>query len=332
MTPKRRPNDSLLPQFPIYVPSKGRAQYMITSRLLSKMFVEHYLVVEPQEVELYEKAVREAKLRAIVLPLDLQYREQYEHCDTLGLTKSSGPGPARNFAWDHSMIHEGAAWHWVLDDNIRHFLRLRRNIKTRVVTASIFRAMEDFALRYTNVAMAGPTYDEFAKRKQKQPPFVMNTRIYSCNLIRNDVPFRWRGRYNEDTILALDMLKAGWCTVQFNAFLQDKAPTQALKGGCTTEFYHAEGVVIPGEPYAKDGTLAKSVMLAAVHPDVASVKFKFSRVHHHVDYSRFKELRLIRRPGLELPAEPNEYGMQLRPNEEYRGRKQPNGAGKHASR
>jgi len=44
-------------------------------------------------------------------------------------------------------------------------------------------------------------------------------------LIRNDVPYRWRGRYNEDTDLSLRMLKDRWCTIQFNAFLQGKAAT-----------------------------------------------------------------------------------------------------------
>ena len=90
-------------------------------------------------------------------------------------------------------------------------------------------------LRYKNVAMAGPQYKFFAPDRQKLPPFVRNTRIYSCNLIRNDLPFRWRGRHNEDTIKSLDVLKAGWCTILFNAFLQDKAPTLTIKGGNNTE-------------------------------------------------------------------------------------------------
>ncbi len=79
---------------------------------------------------------------------------------------------------------------------------------------------KDFVLRYENIAMAGPNYFMFAPRKRKHPPFSLNTRIYSCNLIRNDLPFRWRARYNEDTDLSLRMLKAGWCTVLFYVFLK----------------------------------------------------------------------------------------------------------------
>jgi hypothetical protein len=197
------------PQFPLYIPTKGRHKFMVTSKALTHLGVPHYLVVEPQQVDDYREAVETMGLSATVLEMDLSFKERYELCDDLGLSKSTGPGPARNFAWEHS-IAEGHAWHWVMDDNIKSFYRLNRNLKVPVSDGTIFRCMEDFALRYENVAMAGPNYFMFASRKTKMPPFVANTRFYSCNLIRNDVPFRWRGRYNEDTILSLDMLKARW--------------------------------------------------------------------------------------------------------------------------
>lgn len=287
------------PQFPLYIPSKGRSEYMITSKVLTKLGVRHFVVVEPQEVEKYEEAVRKFKLLATIVPMDLSYKDRYELCDQYGLTKSTGPGPARNFAWDHS-IAQGAKWHWVMDDNIRSFRRLNLNEKVKVSSGAIFRAMEDFVLRYENIAMAGPNYYMFAPAREKLPPFVTNTRIYSCNLIRNDVPFRWRGRYNEDTIISLDMLKARWCTVQFNAFLQEKMQTQMIKGGNTQEFY------------SKEGTLPKSRMLYLVHPDVTRIVFKFRRWHHHVDYSRFKKMLLIPKADLEITPSSNNYGMELK--------------------
>lgn len=96
---------------------------------------------------------------------------------------------------DHS-IARGLAWHWVMDDNLAKFYRLNRNMIIPVGDGTPFYVREDFALRYRHIAMAGPAYESFAPRKQKAPPFVPNTRIYSCNLIRNDIPFRWRGRCN----------------------------------------------------------------------------------------------------------------------------------------
>lgn len=298
------------PQFPLYIPSKGRAEYMMTSRALTKMGVRHFIVVEPQQMDEYRAAVKRDGVLTEVLELDLSYKNRYELCDDLGLSKSTGPGPARNFAWDHA-IATGHGWHWVMDDNIREFYRLNHNLKIRCYTGAFWRAMEDFALRYKNVAMAGPNYDMFIPRKVDVPPFITNTRIYSCNLIRNDVPFRWRGRYNEDTIMSLDMLKAGWCTVQFNAFLQKKERTQMMKGGNTTEFYHAEGTVQKGKEYADNGTLAKSQMVVKVHPDIAEMVWKFKRWHHHVNYKPFQVNRLLRRPDLVVSKTPNEYGMTM---------------------
>ena len=298
------------PQFPLYLPTKGRFESMYTSKYLTLMGVKHFLVVEPQEVEAYEGAVREFSLLATVLPMDMEYKNTYELCDDLGLTKSTGPGPARNFAWEHS-IANGHDWHWVMDDNILSFHRFNENEKVKTTSPGIWRAMEDYVLRFKNVGMAGSQYFMFAFARVKTPPLILNTRIYSCNLIRNDLPFRWRGRYNEDTILSLDMLKKKWCTIQFNAFLQYKMETQSLKGGNSDAFYLVEGKKQSGEKYTDTGTLAKSQMLVKVHPDVSRVVHKFSRIHHKVDYRQFKKNRLVYRDDCVKPSSVNNYGMKL---------------------
>jgi len=195
-------------------------------------------------------------------------------------------------------MRERYPWHWVMDDNIRSFKRLHQNQRREVTDGTMFHAMETFCLRYTNVAMAGPNYVTFAQHREPRPPFQVGTRIYSCNLIRNDVPFRWRGRYNEDTILSLDMLTAGWNTVLFNAFLTEKNGTQLQKGGNTDTLY-------------LDGTYDKSKMLADLFPDVTRLVKRWDRWHHHVDYSQWRKRPLIRRDDLELPAENPYAGLKL---------------------
>jgi hypothetical protein len=301
---------TMKPSFPLYIPSKGRSEYMITSKALTMMKVPHYIVVEPKEVDDYNKAIKHWDLNATVLELDMAYKEKYELCDDLGLSKSTGPGPARNFAWEHSK-NNNANWHWVMDDNIRYFHRFNKNLQIKVTDGTCFKVMEDFVQRYKNIGMAGPNYMMFAPRKKRLTPFVLNTRIYSCNLIRNELKYRWRGRYNEDTILSLDIIKAGWCTTQFNAFLQEKMNTQVLKGGNTAEFYHAEGSVKEGERYADTGTLAKSQMQVKVHPDCSTLVKKYGRWHHHVDYNRFKKQKLIRRNDVEFKGTVKNYGMKM---------------------
>lgn len=283
------------PQFPLYIVSKGRHETRITAKHLDAMRVPFHIIVEEQEYDKYCSVITPSR----VLILDKTYQDHYETLDDLGYRKSKGPGAARNFAWEHS-IKNGHAWHWVMDDNIKGFYRLHDNLKIKVGDGTIFRCMEDFCLRYQNVSMAGPNYTFFAPRKKKLPAFVMNTRIYSCNLIRNDVPFRWRGRYNEDTILSLDMMKAGWCTVQFNAFLQQKAQTQTVKGGCDADFYSVEG------------TFPKSRMQVRTHPDVSKLVYKFGRWHHHVDYRPFKNTQLKLRSDVILDPAANNYGMSIK--------------------
>ena len=186
-----------------------------------------------------------------------------------------------------------------MDDNLDAFHRMNRNIKAEVESGTIFRIAEQFVDRYENVPLAGFNYYSFCKTTDAVPPMVMNTRIYSCLLIENAAPYRWRGRYNEDTDLSLRVLKDGLCTIQFNAFLQGKVTTQRMRGGNTEEFYRSEG------------TMAKSQMLADMHPDVAEVVWKFNRWHHRVDYRPFRGNKLRRRQSLDIPNRINNYGMKL---------------------
>ena len=186
-----------------------------------------------------------------------------------------------------------------MDDNLDDFHRLNHNVKVPVRTGATLKAAEDFVDRYTNVYIAGLNYYSFCKSTDKVPPFTLNTRIYSCLLIQNDIPYRWRGRYNEDTDLSLRVLKDGFCTVQFNAFLCGKVTTQRMSGGNTEAFYKHEG------------TLNKSQMLADLHPDVATVVWRFNRWHHHVDYSSVRKNKLIRKDGAVVPQAVNNYGMKL---------------------
>jgi len=289
------------PTHPVYIVSKGRADTMITSKSLSRMKVPHYIVIEPQDEESYEQALDKFKIRDYVTLIVAPFSN---HGD--------GPGRARNFAWDHS-ISIGAEKHWVLDDNIADFYRLHKNYRIRVESGAIFKAAEDFVDRFENVPISGFQYRFFIAPNQSYPPYVKNTRIYSTLLISNDCKHRWRGRYNEDTDICLRVLKDGDCTIQFNAFLQGKAATQTVKGGNTEEFYHKEGVEknhwVDG--VNAEGTRNKSEMLVRMHPDVATMVWRYKRWHHYVDYSPFKKNEIRYKKDITLPHGVDEYGMKL---------------------
>ena len=269
------------PDYPIYIISKGRWKNPLTVKSLERMKVPYHIVIEPQEYDNYASVVDPNKI--YVLPFS-----------NLG----QGSIPARNWVWDHS-VSIGAKRHWILDDNIEAFNRLNRNIKPVVLTGSIFKAAEDFTDRYENVALSGFNYYSFCKSTDPVPPFYLNTRVYSCILIKNNLLYKWRGRYNEDTDLSLRVLKDGWCTILFNAFLAGKVTTMRMKGGNTDELY------------ANDGRKKMAEALAELHPDVATVVWKFNRWHHKVDYKSFKKNKLIKKQNILIKNDINNYGMKL---------------------
>jgi hypothetical protein len=289
------------PKYPIYICSKGRYKIRLTSDALVRMKLPHYIIVEEFEYELYKAAVDPNFVTILIMPVS--WKQEYVTHDNIPFgEKSTGPGPARNFSWDHSR-KAGFKRHWILDDNIKHFMVPHGSKRIKTTSGSNFRMCEDFVDRYTNVPVSGLQYQFFCVITNRTPAFIMNSRIYSALLIENDSPLmppdlKWSGRYNEDTHLSLCVLKAGLCTIQFNAFLQDKMNTQQMAGGNTDAFY------------AKEGTTAKSQMLVDLHPDVASMKMRYGRVHHFVDYTPYKVNKLIKVPGLVIPSAPNEYGME----------------------
>lgn len=282
------------PKYPVYVISKGRWESRLTVKALAARHIPYRVVIEPQEYNHYAVMIDPSVI--LVLPFS-----------NLG----QGSIPARNWVWEHS-LSEGHKRHWILDDNIKDFYRFNHGQRISVSDGSIFAAVEDFTDRYENVALSGMQYKMFAitsLTRAIKKPFLLNTRIYSCILIDNFIPYRWRGRYNEDTDLSLRALKDGWCTVLFYAFLADKMPTMTMKGGNTEALYKLDG--------GEDGRLLMAQSLQQQHPDVVTITKKWGRWQHHVDYRPFKGNKLIRKSGVVIPEGVNNYGMVLGKKESF---------------
>jgi hypothetical protein len=283
----------MIPKYPVYVITYKRWDSRITERALEEMKVPYYLIVDKPDIEKYKA---KASSYCTILELPESYRNNY---DTFW--EKEGPlcsGPARNFVWDHS-VENGDERHWILDDNINGFARLWKNTKYKCISSSVMNAMEDFTDRFENIGLAGPQYRFFANESSKLKPYSLNSKNYSCILIKNDMPFRWRGRYNEDIDLGLRVLKGGYCTIQFNAFLQNKAGTQSVKGGNNEAIYQDEG------------TYLKSKMIKEMHPDEVELTYLFGRPHHQIDYSSFRWNKLKPKKELNIKKRINEYGMRL---------------------
>jgi len=276
------------PKYPVYIISKGRWESRLTSKALEEIKVPYKIVVEPKEYDKYAMVIDAEKI--IVTP---------ENFSEMGC----GGIPVRNFVWEHS-LKNGDKRHWILDDNIRAFRRYNNDIKYLVSDGTIFRCAEDFVDRYKNVALAGFQYSSFMAYNRQKRPFTHNTRIYSCILIDNSIPFRWEGKYNEDSDLAIRVLKTNYyCTILFNAFLQDKASTMTMSGGNTDTIYNS------GDERFE---FAKS--LERKHPDCVKTIRRYGRWHHSINFNSWKNTRLIRVDDYDdiVGSGINEYGMYLK--------------------
>ena len=249
-----------LPRYPIYIPSKGRADIMFTAKMFDKDAVPYHVVVEPNEVESYKKYGE----RLLVLP-----------------ENSKGLVYARNWIKEHS-ISGGHARHWQFDDDIEYTSRVNRGYRIRCSSSVALRILEDFVDRYENLALASFNSEFFMPVSHGKSivvlkkPFQLNARCYTCFLMMNSLPNKWRFKYNEDTDMTLQVLADGWCTVMFNTFCIKTKETMSYAGG-------QESV------YKDDGRLQMARQLERVWPGVVTTYRRFGRHvvefagHRHVD-------------------------------------------------
>jgi hypothetical protein len=287
-----------LPRYPVYVPSRGRAGVALTPRFLIRDGVPFSLVVEPREAEAYGSKF--GRDRLLILPWDGDDPVRRAYVARLGI-ENGGLVAVRNWIKDHASA-AGFARHWQIDDNIEYLRRRFRGKRIICDSGVALAAVEDFVDRYENVAVAGLNYQMFVRDDQPVPPFHLNARVYSCTLILNAAPFRWRLRYNDDTDFCLQALAAGYCTVLFNAFMADKKWTMSFRGGNTDELYQG------------DGRLRMARSLERVWPGVVRTGRRFRRPQHVVRDQWLKfDTPLRLRPGVDLAALPatDEYGMDL---------------------
>lgn len=274
----------LLPRYPIYVPSKSRYATCLTPKFLIGDSVPFMLVVEPQETAAY--AERFGADRLLVLP-----------------ERDQGLIFARNWIKQHA-TEAGYERHWQLDDNLRAIRTWYRGKRVICSSGLAFAAVEDFVDRYENVAIAGLNYESFAiqnRGHQPRDPFWLNNHVYSCTLVLNAIPHRWRSVYNDDTDICLQVLADGWCTVLFNAFMCNKVRTMTMRGGNTNSLY--EG----------DGRLKMARSLERMWPGVVRTGRRWQRPQHVVadEWKRF-DTQLKLKPGVDPAAfDASKYALEL---------------------
>tara|TARA_R110000744_G_scaffold82962_1_gene162950 strand:+ start:321 stop:1208 length:888 start_codon:yes stop_codon:yes gene_type:complete len=261
-------------KYPVYIVSKGRWENPMTAKFFLKDGVKFKIVVEPQEYDNYCKAL--GKEYVLKLPFS-----------NLGL----GSYPARNYAWEDS-IKNGYERHWLFDDNIQKIRRVYKGNKIPCNSLKAIQVLEEFTDRYENIGITGFNYSTFVVPGcSDKKPFYLNVHAYSAMLMKNNMPYRWRLKYNEDVDLCLQVLDNKLCTILFNAFTVDKTSTVAkMKGGNQDELYK-------GNAYEKKILKARS--LEEIWPQYAETRIRFNRPHHYVNWKKHFNHNLVRRKDID---------------------------------
>lgn len=250
------------PKFPVYIISKGRYDVTLTADNLERSNIDYLIAVEPQEYDQYVKKL--GKKRVLKLPFS-----------NLGL----GSYPARNFCWEHAKS-KGFKYHWLFDDNILFWMKWidgkRRKIED-LIPAFIY--VENYVLKH-DIDIGGFEEPNFVVKIPKKA-FKNNCHVYSAMLIRNDLPYRWRLKYNEDVDLCLQVLHNGGSTASCVYYMANKVSTaDKMKGGNQTELYQGNKA---------EKNLLKAKMLEAVWPQYTKTVIRFNRHHHLIDWKIFKK-------------------------------------------
>lgn len=252
-------------EFPVYIISKGRAYNPLTAKNFEAAGVDYLIAVEPQERNEYVEALGENRI--LVLPFS-----------NLGL----GSYPARNICWEHAKAN-GFKYHWLFDDNIIDFRKWVNGKRTKCMDINSALLFVEKYAKINSVDIAGFEEPNFVVSVPKKP-FKINCHVYSALLIKNDLPYRWRLKYNEDVDLCLQVLHNGGKTSSCVYYMANKVSTaDKMKGGNQTELYKGNN---------PKKNLLKAKMIEAVWPQYAKTVIRFGRHHHLIDWKVFNKNKL----------------------------------------
>jgi hypothetical protein len=134
------------PDYPIYIPSKGRWDSRLTIKALTKIHVPFRVVIEPQEFDQYAEVIPAENI--LVLPFS-------------NLGQGSIPASGLGDAIKQVMIITGLLMTIFMTSS------LHQNIKYSVDSGAIFKA-QDFVSSYENIALAGFNMN-YSPRIQTKP-------------------------------------------------------------------------------------------------------------------------------------------------------------------
>ena len=219
-------NHESIIKYPIAILSYKRAnKYGYTHKLLTKMKIQHFLFVEPQDVKDYREWYDDEYCILVVSPENFSM-------------KNMGGSLMRNYILKHFRKRDKV---WMLDDNIKNYYRFFQGKKNIIESRQIFTSIEKYVERYDNVGVVSHNFNPFITENDDRCCIVKNCKCYSSLLIStiDDIFFDYK--YEEDNIVSMLYLAKGLCNLSFNHVLYDKDTSGANKGGNQVNLYNGDG-------------------------------------------------------------------------------------------
>jgi len=245
--------------YPVFIPSKGRYDNCLTADMMIKDKMFFFIVVEPQEFNLYNKKYNKKYL--LKLPFS---------------NLNKGVYPARNWIKEYANKN-GYKYHWQFDDDMKTLAYYTNGKQHKKPSSYILPLIENFVNKYKNIGVASITSSAFAF--SKKTPYGLNKMVYGCFLYKSDLPYKFRLKLGNDTDMSLQVLEGGWCTVAMNAFVFNTQPLGTGKGGNDTM-------------YANNGRETRANALKNNFPHLPiKVTTRFGRPHHDLSqvWKRYKQ-------------------------------------------
>jgi len=216
-------DNETITKYPINILSLGRYtdKTGTTHKLLSKMKINHYLWVEPQEFKVYES----------------WYNPTYcvlKNCECdYSTTLKMGSQSVRNHIieyWEN--FPSGSPKKiWMLDDNIICYKRMNNGCKTEYEGAGIFTTIEKYTEHLENVKLCSHNLNGDITQTNSRSIISENGKHYSSLLISLGTGLRFEFKYNEDVIFSLRTIMSGFNSLCFSHINFDKKTSGLTVGG-----------------------------------------------------------------------------------------------------
>jgi hypothetical protein len=239
-------------KYPIFIPTKGRADCAALPRLLCQSGISYTLVVEPQD--------------------EVDYRRSFPGVDLLILGGNDrGIVFSRQSILDHAR-RGGYKWYWQIDDNIRGFHEVKAGRCVHALPETALLETERAVCFHQKIALVALQYQQFAWSSRKQ--YDWNRRAYCCVLTRTDTGINYRDGMDgkEDVDFMLQHFRAGWMSVTMNHWAMGKPTMGENRKGGLVELYRA----------GRDGDAARK--LVALWPRWCSLVQKGDRLDAEINW------------------------------------------------